>query len=89
MKSIILALATLAMISPAMAKKEVQTTRTIWEVSDFPELATKAKAVCGNSATKSAKLVTACKTEAWPSVTKAGAFRDTGIGAELNTLMRQ
>lgn len=83
------AIAMLVAVSPAMAKKEVQTTRTVWELSDFPELATKAKAVCGNSATKSAKLQAACKAETWPSVTKAGAFRDTGIGAELNTLMRQ
>lgn len=92
MKRIILAtVAMLVAISPqaALAKKEVQTTRTVWELSDFPELATKAKAVCGNSATKSPKLQIACKAEAWPSVTKAGAFRDTGIGAELNTLMRQ
>lgn len=90
MRNIMLAtVALLVAVSPAMAKKEIQTTRTVWELSDFPELATKAKTVCSGPATKSDKLQATCKGETWPSVTKAGAFRNVGVGAELNTLMRQ
>jgi hypothetical protein len=73
----------------ANAKQEVQVARTIWELSDFPELSTKAKAVCASKAVLSVKLQTACKDDKFPSVTKAGAFRNVGIGAELNALIRQ
>jgi hypothetical protein len=73
----------------AFARQEVDTKRTIWEITDFPELEAKAKAVCEGKAVLSAKLKNACKGANWPSVTKAGKFRNVGIGAELNALMAQ
>jgi hypothetical protein len=73
----------------AHAKQEKQVTRVIMELSDFPDLAAKAKAVCDGKASMSDKLKNACHTGQFPSVTKAGAFRNVGIGAELNTLIRQ
>jgi hypothetical protein len=77
--------------SPALAeaKQEVEVKRVIWEMSDFPELETASKAVCDGTQIKSAKLQVACKDQKFPSVTKAGAFRNVGIGAELNALIRQ
>lgn len=73
----------------ANAKQEKQVTRTIWELSDFPDLEKKANEVCGGKLVMSDKLKAACQNKTFPSVTKAGAFRNTGIGAELNSLMRQ
>ena len=74
----------------AHAKKEVQVTRTVYELSDFPELETKAKAICANEKlAKSDRLKRACNENQFPRVTKAGMFWNTGYGAELNTLIRQ
>ena len=73
----------------AQAKYEKQVTRTVYELSDFPELKAKAEGVCKGKAVMSDKLKTACQIGNFPSVTKSGAFRNTGIGAELNSLMRQ
>ena len=83
------AIALVLLTGSAFAKQEVATTRTIWELSDFPDLEKKAQAVCESKSNLSPKLVVACKEKHFPSVTKAGNFRNTGIGAELNTLMRQ
>ena len=80
----------LAMLTgSAFAKSEVQVTRTIYDLSDFPQLSEKANAVCASKSALSDKLKKACESKTFPSVTKAGLFRNTGIGAELNTLMRQ
>jgi hypothetical protein len=73
----------------AFAKQEIDVKRTIWELSDFPKLEEGAKAVCTGKAVLSPKLVAACKANQFPSVTKAGKFRNVGIGAELNALMAQ
>jgi hypothetical protein len=73
----------------AFAKQEIDTKRTIWEISDFPDLEKNAKAICEGNAVLSVKLKIACKNGNWPSVTKAGKFRNVGIGAELNALMAQ
>jgi hypothetical protein len=82
--------AAIALTSPAYAKKEVQVTRTVYELSDFPELEAKAKAICANEKLgKSDRLKRACNESQFPRVTKAGAFWNTGYGAELNTLIRQ
>ena len=81
-----------AVLAPsfAFAKKEVQVTRTVYELSDFPDLAKKAEAVCGNEKlNKSARLTKACTDKQFPRVTKAGMFYNTGYGAELNALIRQ
>jgi hypothetical protein len=86
---IIAALVSILVPVTASAKSEVQVTRTVWEISDFPDLAAKAKAVCEGATKKSDKLSKACASGQMPGVTKAGAFRNTGIGAELNTLIRQ
>ena len=74
----------------AFAKSEVQVTRTIWEMTDFPGLAEKTKAICDSKTLQiSPRLRKACDTNSFPRVTKAGAFYNTGYGAELNSLMRQ
>jgi hypothetical protein len=83
-------IAVFALTGSAFAKQEVSVTRTVWEISDFPELTNKVKAVCESKVVMSDKLKEACKDNAkLPKVTKAGAFRNTGMGAELNTLIRQ
>jgi hypothetical protein len=86
---IIAALAASFAFAPIAAHAEKQVTRTVKEISDFPELEKKAKEVCGSKSALSDKLKAACAAGTFPSVTKAGLFRNTGIGAELNTLMRQ
>jgi hypothetical protein len=65
-------------------------TRTVYELADFPDLEKKATAVC-ESATlaKSDRLKRACTEKAFPRVTKAGMFYNTGYGAEFNALIRQ
>jgi hypothetical protein len=83
------AIALVLLTGSAFAKQEIDVKRTIWELSDFPELEKNAKAVCASKAVLSVKLKNACKTESFPSVTKAGKFRNVGIGAELNALMAQ
>ena len=83
-------IAFVALTGSAFAKQEVSVTRTVWEISDFPELSAKVKVVCEGKSTLSDKLKDACKDQTkLPKVTKAGAFRNTGTGAELNTLIRQ
>jgi len=84
------AIAFVALTGSAFAKQEVQVTRTVWEISDFPKMSEQVKLVCEGKATLSDKLKDACKDQTkLPKVTKAGAFRNTGIGAELNSLIRQ
>jgi hypothetical protein len=83
------AIALVLLTGSAFAKQEIDVKRTIWELSDFPELEKNAKAVCAGKAIMSPKLMVACKAGTFPSVTKAGAFRNVGIGAELNALIRQ
>jgi hypothetical protein len=89
LKIMVATVALVAFVSPSLAKQELQVTRTVYELSDFPQLSEKAKAVCNGKTVKSDKLTKACALNTFPSVTKAGAFRNTGIGAELNALMRQ
>jgi hypothetical protein len=91
MKTILLiAAASIAFTSiPANAKQEKQVTRTVWELSDFPDLEKKANEVCGGKLAMSDKLKASCQSKTFPGVTKAGAFRNSGTGAELNSLMRQ
>lgn len=83
------AIAFVLLTGSAFAKQEIDVKRTVWELSDFPELAAKTKAVCEGKAIKSPKLVSACKSETFPKITKAGNWYNVGIGAELNTLIRQ
>jgi hypothetical protein len=83
------AIAIVAITGSAFARSEIPVTSAVWEVSDFPVLAAKVKAVCEGKASLSDQLKAACKTGTFPNVTKAGAFRNTGIGAELVILMRQ
>jgi hypothetical protein len=91
LKSSLVAMAFILATMPiCSAKQEKQVTRVIWELSDFPDLEKNAKAICGSEKlVKSDKLKAACTSSVFPSVTKSGAFRNTGIGAELNTLIRQ
>jgi len=83
------AIALVLLTGSAFAKSEIDVKRTIWEISDFPELEKSAKAICAGKMVLSIKLQNACKGTNWPSVTKAGKFRNVGIGAELNALIAQ
>lgn len=91
MKKLIVAtsVALVMLTGSAFAKKDVQVQRTIWELSDFPKLEEGAKKACEGKAKLSAKLQAACVSHTFPRVTKNGAFYNQGIGAELNSLMRQ
>lgn len=84
-----LALAASATVAVAAETKTVTRTVTVYGLADFPDFAAKVKAVCEGKHNLSDKAATACKSGAFPSVTKAGAFRNAGVGAELNTLIRQ
>ena len=59
----------------------------IWELSNFPELERKAKAVCTGPYRRSEELEAACKADALPRVTMYGEFRNSGIGVELKDLI--
>jgi hypothetical protein len=83
------AIAIVMLTASGFAKQEITVTRTVYDLSDFPTLEASAKAVCEGKAVLSPKLRVACKLGTFPSVTKAGKFRNTGIGAELNTLISQ
>jgi hypothetical protein len=83
------AVALVLLTGSAFARQEIDVKRTIWELSDFPALEEGAKAVCTGKAVLSPKLQNACKAGTFPSVTKAGKFRNVGIGAELNAVMAQ
>jgi hypothetical protein len=85
----VVALAAIGAAHNVEARQEKQVTRVVWELTDFPDLAKKAEEVCAGKLVMSDKLKAACQSKTFPSVTKAGAFRNTGIGAELNSLMRQ
>jgi len=52
--------------SPASAKQEKQVTRTIWELSDFPDLEKKANEVCGGKLAMSDKLKASCQSKTFP-----------------------
>lgn len=70
--------------------KEVTRTVTINNLPDNPKLADTVAAICGDAAVKlSAKARTACDSHTFPPLTKALAFRNSGIGAEFNALARQ
>lgn len=75
----------------AKAAETVTYTRTVYSLDDFPKLRDSAKALCGSTTVKlSDGAKAACAgSKPWPGVTKAGAFRNAGVGAEFNTLLRQ
>lgn len=53
-------------------------------------LTPKAQAVCDGSFVLTAEAMAACTSKTWPAVLKDGSrFRNTGVGAEFNTLIRQ
>lgn len=75
----------------AAETKEVTRTVTVYNLKDdAPALYAKVKAICDDKAVKlSDKAQAACKSETFPSLTKALRFRNAGIGAEFNTLAAQ
>jgi hypothetical protein len=88
LKTIMLATVAFVALSPA-AHAEKQVTRMVKELSDFPDLEKKTVAICENEkVAKSDRLKKACADKQFPRVTKAGAYFNTGYGAELNTLIR-
>ena len=53
-------------------------------------LIAKAQAVCDGAFVLTSDAMNACTSKAWPAVLTDGTrFRNTGIGAEFNTLIRQ
>jgi hypothetical protein len=69
--------------------KTVQRTVTVYSLSDNPELEKKVTAICGDTAVKlTSKARAACDTKTFPPLAKNKDFRNSGIGAEFNTLAR-
>lgn len=69
--------------------KTVTRTVTIYTLSDNPTLKAKVEAICADKAiTLSPKARKACDDKAFPLLSKAKDFRNSGIGAEFNTLAR-
>lgn len=69
--------------------KTVQRTVTVYMLSDNPDLEKKVTAICGDTTIKlSPKARKACDDKAFPPLSKSKEFRNSGIGAEFNTLAR-
>ena len=69
--------------------KTVSRTVTVYMLSDNPDLEKKVTAICGDTAIKlSPKARKACDDKAFPPLSKSKEFRNSGIGAEFNTLAR-
>lgn len=74
----------------AAETKTVQRTVTVYTLSDAPKLKEQVTAICGDKTIKlSDKARKACDDNAFPPLTKALTFRNSGIGGELNALIRQ
>lgn len=69
--------------------KQVTRTVTVYMLSDNPDLEKKVTAICGDTALKlSTKARKACDDKAFPPLAKTKEFRNSGVGAEFNTLAR-
>ena len=69
--------------------KTVSRTVTVYMLSDNPELEKKVTAICGDASIKlTPKARKACDDKAFPPLAKTKDFRNSGIGAEFNTLAR-
>lgn len=74
----------------AAETKTVTRTVTVNMLSDNPKLAELVAGICGDKAVKlSDKARKACDDKAFPPLTKALTFRNSGVGAEFNALVRQ
>jgi hypothetical protein len=74
----------------AAETKVVQRTVTVYSMADAPKLEEQVKAVCADTKVKlSDKARAACDANSFPPLTKNLTFRNSGIGAEFNTLVRQ
>ena len=70
--------------------KEVTRSVTVYSLPDNPKLADTLAVICGDASIKlSIKARAACESHNFPPLTKALSFRNSGIGAEFNTLARQ
>lgn len=69
--------------------KTVTRTVTVNMLSDNPKLEATVKAICEGKFTLSDKARKACDDKAFPPLTKALTFRNSGVGAEFNALARQ
>jgi hypothetical protein len=70
--------------------KQVTRSVTVYTLADAPKLAEVVKSICADkSVVLSQKARKACDDNAFPNLSKALAFRNSGIGAEFNTLARQ
>lgn len=77
-------------LATAAETKTTQRTVTVYTLADAPKLAEQVAAICADKSVKlSDKARKACDDKAFPPLTKALAFRSSGIGGEFNTLIRQ
>lgn len=78
-----------SMNAHAEETKTVSRTVTVYTLSDNPDLQKQVTAICEDKAVKlSDKARKACDDKAFPPLTKAKTFRNSGIGAEFNALAR-
>jgi hypothetical protein len=73
----------------AAETKTVTRTVTVNMLSDNPKLEAQVKTICEGKFTLSDKARKACDDKAFPPLTKALTFRNSGVGAEFNALARQ
>lgn len=73
----------------AAETKTVTRIVTVNMLSDNPKLEAQVKEVCEGKFNLSPKARKACDDKAFPPLTKALTFRNSGVGAEFNSLVRQ
>lgn len=76
---------------PASAEEQKTVTRTVTvhTLSDNTKLAAQVEEICEGKYKLSDKARKACDDKAFPPLTKALTFRNSGVGAEFNALARQ
>lgn len=73
----------------AEEQKTVTRTVTVHTLSDNTKLAAQVEEICEGKYKLSDKARKACDDKAFPPLTKALTFRNSGVGAEFNALARQ
>jgi len=74
----------------ASETKQVTRTVTVYTLADSPKLSETVMAICADKSVRlSDKARKACDDKAFPPLTKALTFRNSGIGGEFNSLVRQ
>lgn len=69
---------------------QVTVTRTNYTFDDAPKLKAAVLVICADTKiVLSTKARIACTGDKWPAISKSLEFRNSGIGAEFNALIRQ